>query len=77
MATTSTISSLGLSGLASDAIVDLLVKGKPIARGEVAVIDVEFGQPVTEVVTGHATAPEPEPPAPAPAPAVRPVAAEA
>jgi flagellar motor switch protein FliN/FliY len=31
--------------------VDLLVNGKPIARGEVVVIDEEFGLRVTEVVT--------------------------
>ena len=31
--------------------VDLLVNGKPIARGEVVVIDQEFGLRVTEVVT--------------------------
>jgi flagellar motor switch protein FliN len=32
--------------------VDLLVNGKPIARGEVVVIDEEFGLRVTEVSTG-------------------------
>ena len=32
--------------------VDLLVNGKPIARGEVVVIDEEFGLRVTEVVGG-------------------------
>ncbi len=32
--------------------VDLLVNGKPIARGEVVVIDEEFGLRVTEVVSG-------------------------
>ena len=32
--------------------VDLLVNGKPIARGEVVVIDGEFGLRVTEVVVG-------------------------
>ena len=32
--------------------VDLLVNGKPIARGEVVVIDEEFGLRVTEVTTG-------------------------
>jgi flagellar motor switch protein FliN/FliY len=32
--------------------VDLLVNGKPIARGEVVVIDEEFGLRVTDVVTG-------------------------
>ena len=30
--------------------VDLLVNGKPIARGEVVVIDEEFGLRVTEVL---------------------------
>jgi flagellar motor switch protein FliN len=38
--------------------VDLLVNGKPIARGEVVVIDEEFGLRVTEIVSG---APRPEP----------------
>ena len=32
--------------------VDLLINGKPIARGEVVVIDEEFGLRVTEVVSG-------------------------
>jgi flagellar motor switch protein FliN/FliY len=60
--------------------VDLLVNGKPIARGEVVVIDEEFGLRITEVVAGmgngkanangHAAAA----PAPAPAPAPEPVA---
>jgi flagellar motor switch protein FliN/FliY len=40
--------------------VDLLVNGKPIARGEVVVIDEEFGLRVTEVVTGRRR-PEPDP----------------
>ena len=31
--------------------VDLLVNGKPIARGEVVVIDEEFGLRVTEVIS--------------------------
>ena len=31
--------------------VDLLINGKPIARGEVVVIDEEFGLRVTDVVT--------------------------
>jgi flagellar motor switch protein FliN/FliY len=53
--------------------VDLLVNGKPIARGEVVVIDEEFGLRVTEVV-GEASAPAAaeapaESPAPVPAPA--------
>ena len=33
--------------------VDLLVNGTPIARGEVVVIDEEFGLRVTEVVSGR------------------------
>jgi flagellar motor switch protein FliN/FliY len=33
--------------------VDLLVNGKPIARGEVVVIDEEFGLRVTEVVSSE------------------------
>src|SRR4051795_4412660 len=45
--------------------VDLLVNGKPIARGEVVVIDEEFGLRVTEVVAGETGVTE----APAPAPA--------
>ena len=36
--------------------VDLLVKGRPIARGEVVVIDEEFGLRVTEVVGSAITA---------------------
>ena len=36
--------------------VDLLVNGKPIARGEVVVIDEEFGLRVTELVAGDAAA---------------------
>lgn len=35
--------------------VDLLVNGKPIARGEVVVVDEEFGLRITEVVSGLAT----------------------
>ena len=40
--------------------VDLLVNGKPIARGEVVVIDEEFGLRVTEVLApkGSSEAPE-------------------
>jgi flagellar motor switch protein FliN/FliY len=36
--------------------VDLLVNGRPIARGEVVVVDEEFGLRVTEIVAavGHA-----------------------
>lgn len=40
--------------------VDLLVNGKPIARGEVVVIDEEFGLRVTEVVTGGRAKPDPD-----------------
>jgi flagellar motor switch protein FliN/FliY len=32
--------------------VDLLVNGKPIARGEVVVVDEEFGLRVTDIVAG-------------------------
>ncbi len=46
--------------------VDLLVNGKPIARGEVVVIDEEFGLRVTEVVAGD-TGAGAEAAAPAPA----------
>ena len=54
--------------------VDLLVNGKPIARGEVVVIDEEFGLRVTEVVSSDA--PEAEAaPAPAEAPAAVPAPA--
>ena len=61
--------------------VDLLVNGKPIARGEVVVLDEEFGLRVTEVlVSGSApeapaaepateAAPEVAPAVPAPRPA--------
>jgi flagellar motor switch protein FliN len=57
--------------------VDLLVNGKPIARGEVVVIDEEFGLRVTEVVASESAAvekpaaepdAEPAPAVPAPAP---------
>jgi flagellar motor switch protein FliN/FliY len=55
--------------------VDLLVNGKPIARGEVVVIDEEFGLRVTEVVAGEATEAESaaEPVTAAPAPVEAPV----
>ena len=49
--------------------VDLLVNGKPIARGEVVVIDEEFGLRVTEVVQGEGTAAAAEAPEPAELPA--------
>ena len=45
--------------------VDLLVNGKPIARGEVVVLDEEFGLRVTDVLTNAAAPPA----APAPEPA--------
>ena len=54
--------------------VDLLVNGKPIARGEVVVIDEEFGLRVTEVVAGETAAAHEEAPAAAPQPADLPVA---
>jgi flagellar motor switch protein FliN/FliY len=45
--------------------VDLLVNGTPIARGEVVVIDEQFGVRITDIV-GQAPTP-PAPPAPVPA----------
>jgi flagellar motor switch protein FliN/FliY len=53
--------------------VDLLVNGKPIARGEVVVIDEEFGLRVTEVVATESAAPD-EAPAEAAEPAELPAA---
>jgi flagellar motor switch protein FliN len=50
--------------------VDLLVNGKPIARGEVVVLDEEFGLRVTEVLVSGA----PAEPAPEAAPDVVPAA---
>src|SRR5579862_4728573 len=52
--------------------VDLLVNGTPIARGEVVVIDEQFGVRITDVIghtaaaaaAGAPPAPAPEPPAP-------------
>src|SRR3954465_8182786 len=41
--------------------VDLLVNGKPIARGEVVVIDEEFGLRVTEVLGPKRAGPEEAP----------------
>ena len=35
---------------AADQPVDLLVNGRPIARGEVIVVDEEFGLRVTEII---------------------------
>jgi flagellar motor switch protein FliN/FliY len=40
--------------------VDLLVNGKPIARGEVVVIDEEFGLRISEVAAPADPAPTPE-----------------
>jgi len=40
---------VGLNRLAGEPV-DLLVNGKPIARGEVVVIDEEFGLRITEIV---------------------------
>ncbi len=37
----------------ADQPVDLLVNGKPVARGEVVVIDEEFGLRITEVLGGQ------------------------
>ena len=37
--------------------VDLLVNGRPIARGEVVVVDEEFGLRVTEIVSSPVIAP--------------------
>jgi flagellar motor switch protein FliN len=56
--------------------VDLLVNGKPVARGEVVVIDGEFGLRVTEVVVGARPVPAADlEPAAAPAPAGAPLPA--
>ena len=50
--------------------VDLLVNGTPIARGEVVVIDEQFGVRVTDVLGAAAPGqPAPAQPTPAPAPA--------
>jgi flagellar motor switch protein FliN/FliY len=49
--------------------VDLLVNGKPIARGEVVVIDEEFGLRVTEVTSPSPGGPGAATPAPDQAPA--------
>ena len=40
----------------ADKPVDLLVNGRPIARGEVVVVDEEFGLRVTEIVSVSSTA---------------------
>jgi flagellar motor switch protein FliN len=54
--------------------VDLLVNGKPIARGEVVVLDEEFGLRVTEVLVSGSV---PGAPAADPAPEAAPEAAPA
>ena len=46
---------IGLNRLAGDPV-SLLVNGKPIARGEVVVVDEEFGLRVTEVLSAAGTA---------------------
>ncbi len=50
----------------ADQPVDLLVNGKLVARGEVVVIDSEYGLRVTEVVGAEAQTAEPAPVAAAP-----------
>src|SRR6201996_7299718 len=50
--------------------VDLLVNGTPIARGEVVVIDEQFGLRLTQVLTAPGTELAPEPEAEAAAPEV-------
>ena len=55
--------------------VDLLVNGKPIARGEVVVIDEEFGLRVTEVVATESATVEEQAPAEAPEPVAEPLPA--
>jgi len=63
--------------------VDLLVNGKPIARGEVVVIDEEFGLRVTEVVASETAPADAAPaedvavPVPAPVAAPEPIAPQA
>jgi flagellar motor switch protein FliN len=46
---------------AADQPVDLLVNGKPIARGEVVVVDESFGLRITEVVGAAPRAEQPQP----------------
>ena len=61
--------------------VDLLVNGRPIARGEVVVIDEEFGLRITEVVgaggAAEAAAPAAAPEDAQPSPAVAEVLGDA
>src|SRR4051794_21246161 len=60
---------IGLHRLAGEPV-DLLVNGRVIARGEVVVLDEEFGMRVTDVTAHRAQGT----PAPAPQPAAEPVA---
>src|SRR3954451_13452226 len=57
-----------LTRLAGDPV-DLLVNGKPIARGEVVVIDEEFGLRVTDVTSPNPGGPGAAPPVAAQSPA--------
>jgi flagellar motor switch protein FliN/FliY len=59
---------VSLDRLAGDPV-DLLVNGKPIARGEVVVIDEEFGLRVTEVTSPNPGGPGAAPPVAAQTPA--------
>lgn len=59
---------IALNRLAGEPV-DLLVNGRPLARGEVVVIDEEFGLRITEIVAG-AAAPAVSPATMAPAPQV-------
>ncbi|HLI58314.1 MAG TPA: flagellar motor switch protein FliN [Solirubrobacteraceae bacterium] len=52
----------------ADEPVDVLVNGTPIARGEVVVIDEQFGLRLTHILTGEPTVPEPAAAEAAPAP---------
>ena len=66
-------STVTLNRLAGEPV-DLLVNGKPIARGEVVVLDEEFGLRVTEVLANDGDPiPAGAAPAPAPEPAAVPV----
>jgi flagellar motor switch protein FliN/FliY len=59
---------VSLDRLAGDPV-DLLVNGKPIARGEVVVIDEEFGLRVTDVTSPNPGGPGAAPPVAAQTPA--------
>jgi flagellar motor switch protein FliN len=65
---------VGLHRMAGEPV-DLLVNGRVIARGEVVVIDEEFGLRVTDVAVPRGSAPVEAPAAPAEAPAPPPVPA--